>query len=137
MALITPADLAPFADIDEAQAAAMIADATAMAVLVAPCLGDEDSLTPEQQAATKAILRGAILRWNDTGTGAFQSQTAGPYTVQLDTRQTRRAMFYPSEIEQLQAVCAGGVTTGAFTVDTAPGWTPWDPVAAWLAAAEE
>lgn len=137
MALIEITDLAAFADIEASQATAMIADAVALAVLVAPCLGDEGGLTDHQKAAAKAILRGAILRWNDTGTGAFQSQAAGPYTVQMDTRQQRRAMFWPSEIEQLQEVCSGGVNGGAFTIDTAPFMSPWDPIHDWLTAAGE
>lgn len=137
MALIDLADLAAFAEIEDSQAAAMIADAVAIAALVAPCLGDEVSLTVEQRAAARAVLRGAILRWHDTGTGAFQSQTAGPFGVQVDTRQQRRSMFWPSEITQLQTVCSGGVTSGAFTVDTATFMTTWDPVRDWLAADSE
>lgn len=120
MALITPEDIAPFADIPENMLAAMIADVSAMAVLVAPCLGDEAALEPAQLAAAKAVLRGAILRWNDSGNGAFQSQTAGPFTVQMDTRQQRRGAFWPSEIEQLQDVCSDGTSGGAFAVDTVP-----------------
>ena len=94
------------------------------ACLVAPCLGTEADLSDEQKAAAKAVLRGAILRWHDSGAGAFQSQTAGPFTVQMDTRQQRRGAFWPSEIAQLQGICKGGensLTGGAFTVDTAPG----------------
>lgn len=122
MALITPEDIAPFADIEPPERLdAMIDDVTAMAILVAPCLGNEAELDEEQKAAAKAVLRGAILRWNDSGTGAFQSQTAGPFTVQMDTRQQRRGAFYPSEIEQLQSICADGTTGGAFAIDTAPG----------------
>lgn len=120
MALITPEDIAPFADIEAQMLAAMIADVSAMAVLVAPCLGDEAELSDQQKAAAKAVLRGAILRWNDSGTGAFQSQTAGPFTVQMDTRQQRRGAFWPSEIEQLQGICQDGTGGGAFTLDTAP-----------------
>jgi len=118
MALITPEDIAPFAEIPADMLAAMIADVTAMAVLVAPCLGTEAELDDEQKAAAKAVLRGAILRWHDSGAGAFQSQTAGPFTVQMDTRQQRRGAFWPSEIEQLQDICSDGTTGGAFSVDT-------------------
>lgn len=121
MALIEPGDLAPFADIPAERLAAMIADVSAMAVLVAPCLGDETKLTDAQKAAAKAVLRAAILRWNEAGTGAFQAQTAGPFSVQTDTRQQRRGAFWPSEIEQLQEIC--GTDAGkAFSVDTAPSY---------------
>jgi len=124
MALITPEDIAPFATIEADMLAAMIADVTAMAVLVAPCLKDEANLSEEQKAAAKAVLRGSILRWNESGTGAFQSQTAGPFTVQMDTRQQRRGAFWPSEIEQLQDICSGDSTSSgkAFSVDTVPAF---------------
>lgn len=110
--------LTAFASIDPEKAAMMIADATAMAVLAAPCL-DVGPLTANQLDAVRAILRGAVLRWNEAGTGAMSGQTAGPFGVTLDTRQQRRAMFFPSEITLLQAVC-GASTSGAFSVDTLP-----------------
>lgn len=123
MALISSGDIAPFADIPSEKLALMIEDAVASAVLAAPCLGDEASLTDQQRAAAKAILRAAILRWNESGTGAFQQQTAGQFSVTTDTRQQRRGMFWPSELEQLQKVCASAAAAGrgAFVIDTAPG----------------
>lgn len=131
MAFITPADLTPFADIDAAKAAAMIEDAEAMAILTAPCLADLPADDPKR-SAVKAILRGAILRWNDSGSGAFtqQQQTVGPFSLgqSFDTRQTRKAMFWPSEIEQLQGLCSSGEQGKAFAVDTVAGGVshlPW------------
>lgn len=129
---IEAADLAPFATIDPAKANAMIADAEAMAVLVAPCLADEDFT---QQAAAKAVLRGALLRWNEAGSGALQAQAAGPFSNTLDTRQERKAMFWPSEIEQLQGLCSG-LGSGLYSTSLAgedgysayavpPDWTSW------------
>lgn len=118
---LTPEDLTPFAEIDGAKADAMIADAEALALTVAPCLGDaEVTLSDAQAAAVKAILRGSVLRWNDSGSGAFQAQTTGPFSVQLDTRQQRRSLFWPSEIESLQEICSAisGGQGGAFSVDT-------------------
>ena len=120
MAFVTIGDLEPFASIPADKAQQMIDDATAIAVVVAPCLADEDELTPQQIAAVKAVLRGAILRWNDAGSGVLSQQTAGPFSQSLDTRQQRRAMFIPSEITQLQAICAGVGSAAAFAVDTAP-----------------
>ena len=102
-------DLAPFATIDTAKAAAMIEDAEAMALLAAPCIAADGFA---YGTAVKAILRGAVLRWNDSGSGALQAQTAGPFGQTLDTRQERRGMFWPSEIVALQSLCAdsqGGV----------------------------
>lgn len=122
MAYITSTDLEPFADIDPAQADAMIDDAVAQAILAAPCLADEGNLDANQKAAVKAVLRGAILRWNDSGNGAFQQEVMGPFSIAHDTRQTRRTLFWPSEVTQLEAICRAvtGTTGQTFAVDTAP-----------------
>ena len=114
---ITNDDLAPFAVIDDAKAEAMIADALAMAALVAPCILDADF---EYEAAAKAIIRGAILRCNDAGSGAAQTVTSGPFGQTVDTRAQRRGMFWPSEIQDLQRLCVdAGAAVTAFSVDTA------------------
>lgn len=117
MAIITPEDFAPFADIDSVKAQAMIDDALALAIRVAPCIA-EDSF--EHAAAAKAILRAAILRWNDSGTGAVTQQTTGPFQHTVDNRQQRRGMFWPSEIADLQALCDADPVTDAYSVDTLP-----------------
>lgn len=123
MALIEPSDLEPFATIDPVKAQAMIADALAMAVLAAPCLDDPEDLDEQQAAAAKAVLRAAILRWHETGTGAFSQQSAGPFSATVDTRQTRRGMFWPTELAQLQDICATGQDPSssgdAFMIDQA------------------
>ena len=116
-------DLSAFAsDIPAAKADLMIDDAESLALLVAPCLDpdlEDYDLSDLRQNAVKAVLRAAILRWNDAGTGAFQQQTTGPFGVTMDTRQARRGMFWPSEIEQLQEICRFGVDDGgAFNIDT-------------------
>lgn len=115
MAFLTPSDLTPFASIDAAKAAAMIEDAEAMAVLAAPCI-----TTPgfANTAAAKAILRGAVLRWNEAGTGALSAQNAGPFGQTIDTRQERRGMFWPSEIVALQNLCSAG-QGGVYSVSLA------------------
>ena len=105
VSFLTLDDLTPFVSIDDAKALAMIEDAEAMAVLAAPCI-TADGFT--QSAAVRAILRGAVIRWNEAGSGALQAQTAGPFGQTLDTRQERRGMFWPSEIAQLQGLCATG-----------------------------
>jgi hypothetical protein len=115
---LAPVDLTPFADIPTTKAQAMIDDALALAARVAPCIL-EDAFEYDQ--AARAILRGAILRWHEAGTGAMQQQTAGPFGMQVDTRQQRRGMFWPSEISQLQELCRDGDLQGqAFTIDTTP-----------------
>ena len=113
---LTTDDLAPFATIADEKAEAMIVDAIALAARVAPCILLTTFL---YGAAAKAILRGAILRWHEAGSGALQSQTTGPFGQVLDTRQQRRGMFWPSEIEALAALCRTAAdATGAFSVDT-------------------
>jgi hypothetical protein len=129
---LTVEDLAPFADIESVKANAMIDDAEAMALLAAPCIAVDGFA---YGSAVKAILRGAVLRWNDSGSGALQAQQAGPFGQTLDTRQERRGMFWPSEIVSLQSLCAdsqGGVySTSLAGPDRGDGywsapnvWTP-------------
>jgi hypothetical protein len=112
---ITPADLDPFATIDVVKAQAMIDDALALAAVFAPCILTDDFVF---DAAAKAIIRGAILRWNEAGSGAVQSVTTGPFGMTTDTKQPRRGMFWPSEIDQLRELCQGSESSGAFAVDT-------------------
>lgn len=121
---ISLSDLTPFApDLAEAKANAMIEDAMALAVEAAPCL-DNDDLDPKKAAAAKAVLRGAILRWNESGQGGRGQVTnvAGPFqhAEVFDTTKPRRSMFWPSEIAQLQKICAdAGSTRSAWAYDTA------------------
>ena len=130
---LTPGDLTPFADIDPAKAQAMIEDAEATAATVAPCITEAEFQLDDVRAAfVRAILRGAVLRWNESGTGAFQQQTAGPFMVGTDTRQQRRGMFWPSEIEQLQGACKefrGGSESAAFMIDMTRGGITTNPLA--------
>lgn len=118
---IEPEDLAPFAEIPRPKAEAMIADALAMARLSAPCIDDADFAHPD---AALAIIRGAILRWNDAGSGVktWSSENVGPF-VQSESYQqpARRALFWPSEIEQLKKLCADSTSGKAFSYDTAGG----------------
>jgi hypothetical protein len=139
---ITRTDLEPFAVIAEARADAMIADAESMAILAAPCLPGLTTApvdeTPEAEvlrlaklAAVKAILRGAILRWEDAGSGALQTQQEqiGPFGAQATVTPLRKSMFWPSEIESLQGICSSGEKGKAYSLDTAPGGAsahlPW------------
>ena len=114
---ITPADLAPFATIEAAKAQAMIDDALAEARFIAPAIARDDF---EHADAAKAIIRGAILRWEESGSGAVSQQTAGPFGQTIDTRAPRRGMFLPSEIDLLKQMGRGSSRSGAFSIDTAP-----------------
>lgn len=120
MAFLTIDDLTPFADIDSDKADAMIEDAVAQAALHAPCLAAEEELTTLQLSQVKSVLRSVVLRWNEAGSGALAAETIGPFGIQLDTRQARRALLSPSEIIDLQKICQGISTRGrAFSVDLA------------------
>ncbi|MEU7843946.1 hypothetical protein AB0B39_23635 [Micromonospora sp. NPDC049114] len=101
---------------------AMVAGANAKASRVAPCLASTDPApTVDQLAEAKLILLGAVKRWAEAGSGALQQQTAGPYSVTVDTRQRVGFNLWPSEIEALQALCRDEGPRAAFSVDTAPG----------------
>lgn len=125
MTYLTPADLAPFADIDAAKAAAMIEDVEARARQAAPCISTPEFLADDDRmAAVRSVVRQAVLRWNDAGTGVFTQMGAGPYQASTDNRQERKALLWPSEISDLRDICAdfnGRASTGrAFEVDTMP-----------------
>lgn len=120
--IITDTDLpaAVVSAVDAAELALMIAGANARASRVAPCLASTDPApTDDQVAEAKLILVGAIKRWTQAGAGAFQSQTAGPFAVAVDTRQRGGYNLWPSEITQLQELC-GKRERAAFQIDTAP-----------------
>lgn len=111
---ITPDDLAPFAVIDPVKAAAMIADAMAMAAQAAPCILDDGFAFGD---AAKAIIRGAILRWNDAQSGAVTQQSAGPFQFTVDSNTRRNGMFWPSEIRDLRKLCASSAGRQAHVID--------------------
>ena len=128
---LSVADLEPFAAIDAVKAEAMIEDAEAMALLAAPCIAADGFAFG---TAVKAILRAAILRWNDSGSGAAQTVQSGPFAQTLDTRQDRRGMFWPSELVALQSLCAnaqGGVYSVSLAgPDRASGY--WSQPDTWV-----
>lgn len=90
--LLTPADLTHFATIPRAKAAAMIEDALGMAAVVAPCITAGGFA---HRRAAKAVLRGAILRWHEAGTGAVVSQTTGSYSQTIDNRAAAEGDVLP------------------------------------------
>jgi hypothetical protein len=119
---LAPADLAPFATIDVAKAQEMIDDALARAARVAPCIRDT-ALSADNSRTARSIIRDAILRWNDAGSGGIAQQSAGPFQMTVDTRQRRRELFTDADKDELRAICrdhAGVVGGGAFGIDTTP-----------------
>ena len=124
MPIISASDL-PDDVASNAMSGVWVDGANARASRVAPCLSDPDQEpTPGQLAEAKLILIGAVIRWSQAGSGAFQSQTAGPYGMTLDTRQRSGFNLWPSEITQLQDICKSGSESKAYAVDTVScgGW---------------
>lgn len=110
-------DLAMFAPgISEDKANEMIAGALAMASRVAPCINNDDF---PHAAAAKLIIIGAIQRWNEAA-GAVVTQQAGIYSQTVDNRSDRRMMFWPSEINDLAALCADAELPAAYVVPLFP-----------------
>lgn len=106
--------------IDPALLTTMIAGLNGRAARVAPCLDATDPApSAELLAEAKLVLIGAIKRWGEAGSGAFQSQTAGPFSVAMDTRQRAGFNLWPSEVAQLQELCQSE-SSGAFAIDTVP-----------------
>lgn len=118
--LLTPDDLKNFATITTAKAQEMIDDAIGEAAFHAPCILDP-ALSPSKRAFVKSKLRGAVLRWNEAGTGAVTTQASMSYSQTLDTRQPRKGMFFQAEIDQLKLLCRPADDQGgAFNIDTLP-----------------
>ena len=119
---LTSDDLVPFADVAKAKADAMITDVVASAARVAPCIRD-DKLDADLAAAAKAILRGAVLRWHEAGTGTMTTVTTGSMSATMQPQQ-RRGLLWPSEVTDLEAICTqhkgGDSGARAFSADTAP-----------------
>lgn len=112
-------------DVDAATLTIMLAGANAAAGRIAPCLVATDPLpSSEQVDEAKLVLLGAIVRWSRAGSGGVQvvQQGAGPYQQMTTTDTTVRAGYklWPSEITQLQQICAGDPAPRAFEVDTMP-----------------
>ena len=124
------------ADMVDAMIDTMVAGANARASRVAPCLTwdgtetDQPAPTADQLAEAKLVLLGAVKRWAEAGSGAVSQQTAGPFGMQVDTRQRTGYNLWPSEIEALQDICASGTDTssGAFSIIPSGGSSahmPW------------
>jgi len=106
----------------------MVAGANAKASRVAPCLVVAfEAATPtdaqvDALSEAKLVLLGAVRRWADAGSGALSEMHAGPFGQTLDTRQRTGYNLWPSEINDLQAICKGLSATpsrAAFSLDTA------------------
>ena len=108
----------------------MIDDVVAQARNAAPCLKFLDlEADADEVAFVRSVLRGALMRLQEAGSGALQqhTQTALGFSESqtFDTRQQRRRLLWPSEISDLQRFCAGRTDTpvmgSAFTVGMGSG----------------
>ena len=83
----------------------LVEDVLARALGLVPELGDK--LTDTQIAVAKAVIRKAVARWADSGSGGVttKSQTAGPFQTS-ETYEGRgdRPLFYDSEIDELRSL---------------------------------
>lgn len=123
---ITVEDVRDFipSNITDSMIQTMIEDAMADAGRVAPCIiGLDPAAHPHVTPQVRSILRAALIRWGEAGSGALQArqQAIGPWqqSETVDTRQTRKGMFWPSEIRALEDICKGlqgGPSSRAFSV---------------------
>jgi hypothetical protein len=119
MALLTLADLRAMnpANLDESRAQALIEDATSFAVVRLPALSG--ALTVDQQDAVRGILREQVLHRYAHGDGNVSQQSAGPFSVTIDSRSTRAPIVSDHALNRLREVL--GINAGyAFSVDTTP-----------------
>ncbi|MGQ3385290.1 hypothetical protein [Glutamicibacter sp. TV12E] len=119
---LTPEDLIPLdSTLTTAKAEILIADTVARAYGLVPELAED--LTALQASASKAILRKAILRWHQTGSGALvqRSESTGAYSVSetVDTKSSDRAIFTQAELKELRGlfVTAKAFKGKAFSVE--------------------
>jgi hypothetical protein len=102
-----PSSVASLVDVSTLEV--MVAGVSATAVRVAPCLSDPVNV--DARAEATLILIGAVKRWAEAGSGALQTQQSGPFSQTIDTRQRAGYNLWPSEIAQLEAICASATAT--------------------------
>lgn len=106
--------------VDADTLALLVAGLNAKALRVAPCLAGEDVDFRVIDEA-RLILLGTVKRWAESGSGAYSQQTAGPFSVSVDTRQRGGGYsMWPSEEDALRNLCSEGSAGGAFMVDMTP-----------------
>lgn len=105
LTLLSPSDFAPWGTPQDAKLTALITDVQAKAAIVAPCLSLVDFKYPD---AAKAILREAVLRRLEAGSGAVATKfvATGPFSTSetFDTRSLR-GILQPKDIAELQELC--------------------------------
>lgn len=110
-------------DISEELTNAMIATVWSRAQTLAPCLKveapDPNPLDdPTNVEVVKSVLRAAVLRWDETGSGGVTSRRANEYQESLS--EYSGGLFRPDEIATLRALCTDYRSQKANTILTAP-----------------
>ena len=114
MTILTAADLAGLVTADSALLSIVITDVENYALSEVPELSDSlaatSTLTLEQVDRVKSILRQAVRRYIEAGTGAVVTQAApGGYSQTVDATAMRRGgLLYARELETLRKII--GVT---------------------------
>jgi hypothetical protein len=135
---LQPADFTALVETEADRLAILIEDAETFAVMAAPPLADPEALTEQQRAQARTILRRAVVRESDSGTGAKVQEAAGPYSYTVDTRTASRVSFLTDEEEDALRGVVGIVKSHqAFNTDVTPSWAEWDPIRDFLTAAGE
>jgi hypothetical protein len=133
-----PEDFTALVEVEADRLAILIEDAEVFAVMAAPPLAVPSALTEQQRAQARTILRRAVVRESDSGTGAKVQEVAGPYSYSVDTRTAGRVSFLTDEEEDaLRGVVGIVKSTQAFNIDVTPSWAEWDPIRDFLTAADE
>jgi len=118
MALLSLADLrAVEPGIDEDKAQALIEDVLSLARVRVP--GITGTLTLDQSDAIKAILREQVLHRHAHGDGNIQQQSAGPFSMTVDSRSTRAPILSDFAINQLRGIL-GTYASTASSIDITP-----------------
>jgi hypothetical protein len=99
--------------VDDETLDVMVTGVSATAARVAPCLSDPANV--DARAEATLILVGAVKRWAEAGSGAIQTRQSGPFSQTIDTRQRTGYNLWPSEIAQLEAICASVTATSSRT----------------------
>ncbi len=135
---LQPADFTALVELEPERLVILIEDAETFATMAAPPLAAPDALTEQQRAQARTILRRAVVRESDSGTGAKVQEVAGPYSYSVDTRTAGRVSFLTDEEEDaLRGVVGLVKSTQAFNTDVTPAYTAWDPIRDFLTAAGE
>lgn len=104
---LTPADLKTFVPgLTDAMAQELIDTTLARLRRKYPCLF-EPGLSEDDELTARGIIRDAILRRIDSGSGAVQSEKKGPFDTVYLPPDKRHGLFTEADVTELTSICAG------------------------------